>query len=96
MSTDPLREAIEKFKDAVVFHSGAWFGKQQALADLSAALAVPASETEKLPAKWRADAEACCPSKFEPCNSCKQQLEDATELEAALKADRVGAPTAKP
>ena len=60
------------------------------MAEVQAALATPASETEKLPAKWRAETEKCFPSKFEPCNSCKQQLEDATEVEAALKADRQG------
>ena len=95
MNTDALREALEKIAEntrciADAHASGESLDRLCIHCIAFIALAAPASETEKLPAKWRAEAEKCCPSKFEPCNSCKQQLEDATELEAALKADRQG------
>jgi hypothetical protein len=97
MSTDALRDklddmssVLEKLAGSEVSTATALQWLEQDVAAMRAALVAPAGETEKLPAKWRAEAEKCCPSKFEPCNRCKQQLEDATELEAALKADRQG------
>jgi len=85
MSTDALREKVarEIWRKWSLNHfdDGEWLIEQ-----VKAALAAPASETEKLPAKWReryvkhhrGDEECCC------CSMC------AIELEAALKADRQG------
>jgi len=57
--------------------------------------AVRPSEMEKLPAKWRKWA-ATGMTKHVITNWAKTVMDLADELEAALKADRVGAPTSKP
>jgi len=90
MSTDALREAAREILTR-------WFPSQtymtsdvEALADdLAAALAAPASETEKLTAKWRkwADALMNSESRDSHVTAAAHQV-CADELEAALKADR--------
>ena len=86
MSTDTLREALELKIDELLDEFVAeldrktfedYAQKRNTYSSRIAALAAPASETEKLPAKWRAN---------------KQWHGEvyAAELEAALKADRQG------
>ena len=94
MSTDALRARIDDYLQAGGLFNPEMMNHEKVrtlLMDCRAALAASASETEKLPAKWRS--EEWCASTMTDDRPAEEIC--ASELEAALKADRhgVGAPT---
>ena len=91
MSTDALRDklddmssVLEKLAGSEVSTATALQWLEQDVAAMLAALVAPAGETEKLPAKWRS--EEWCASTMTDDRPAEEIC--ASELEAALKADR--------
>ena len=94
MSTDALREALRHtalefhmLHEMIPYRIQTFANCQHAVCmEARIALASPASETEKLPAKWRS--EEWCASTMTDDRPAEEIC--ASELEAALKADRQG------